>query len=85
MTVQHQNALAEQKLDLLRGITPEQEYAAAKAEQDNLDVVKAVRANPDYFEVEAYGHLNNDAKVQSLTAAVSLSFAALSTCFFLSN
>ncbi|KAL1927369.1 hypothetical protein VTP01DRAFT_3998 [Rhizomucor pusillus] len=67
MATQQTNALLEQK-QALSGTSPEA-YEKAKAEQDNLAAVKAARESPDYFEIEAYGHLRGAAKLQSLTAS----------------
>lgn len=69
MATQQTNALLEQK-QALSGTSPEA-YEKAKAEQDNLAAVKAARDSPDYFEIEAYGHLRGAAKLQSLTASVN--------------
>ncbi|KAI8136726.1 HotDog domain-containing protein [Fennellomyces sp. T-0311] len=67
MSTQHATELLNQKHALL-GATDEH-FQAAKDEQDALAVVKAARESPDYFEFEAYGHLRDNAKVQSLTAS----------------
>ncbi|KAI8391498.1 HotDog domain-containing protein [Radiomyces spectabilis] len=48
--------------------TVQDEILRAKEELDNMDIVKAARANPNLFEIEAYSHLKGSAKLNSLTA-----------------
>ncbi|KAI9255224.1 HotDog domain-containing protein [Phascolomyces articulosus] len=67
MSTQHATELFEQK-QALQGAFDEH-IEQAKAERDALDVVKAARESPDYFEVEVYGQLDIKAKAQSLTAS----------------
>ncbi|KAI9317097.1 HotDog domain-containing protein [Dichotomocladium elegans] len=67
MSTQHANELLEQKHALLEA--PEGDIADARAHLDNLPVVRAARESSEWQEIEAYGHLKGNAKMQSLTAS----------------
>lgn len=43
----------------------------AKVMRDNLDIVKALRSNPDMVEYKAYSHATPSQLQHSLTATVS--------------
>lgn len=43
----------------------------AEIVRDNLDIVKALRSNPDMVEYQAYSHATESANSHSLTATVS--------------